>query len=82
MYKSYKNDKTSLSGWISDSHRRDSVVVRASASQLVELWFNYPSHVKTLKCCVHSFPAWRLVRKGLCGEQAHKLACYVIRQDT
>ena len=39
------------------------VVVRASASQSVELWFNplVKSYQKTLKNGIYSFPAWHLV---------------------
>ena len=40
---------------------RDDVVVRASASQLVDLGFILlvESHKKTLENGIHSFPAWR-----------------------
>ena len=43
------------------SYRRDGVMVRASASQSVDLGFNplVESYRKTLKNGIHSFPAWR-----------------------
>ena len=46
-------------------HRRDGVVVRASASQSVDLGFIPKSsyYQKTLKNGIHSFPAWRLAYK-------------------
>ena len=42
-------------------HRRDGVVIRASASQSVDLGFIFQveSYQKTLKNGIHSFPAWR-----------------------
>ena len=42
-------------------YRRDGVVVRASASQSVDLGFIslVESYQKTLKNGIHSFPAWR-----------------------
>ena len=42
-------------------HPRDGVVVRASASQSVDLGFIFQveSYQKTLKNGIHSFPAWR-----------------------
>ena len=62
------------------SCRCDGVVVRASASQLVDLGFIplVESYHKTLKNGIHSFHAWRLAFKGCCGEQASKLACCVL----
>ena len=50
----------------SSSYRRDGVVVRASASQSVDLGLisQAESYQKTLKNCIHSFPAWRLAHKG------------------
>ena len=46
--------------------RRDGVVVRASASQSVDLGFIslVGSYQKTLKNGIHSFPAWRSAHKG------------------
>ena len=48
------------------SSRRDGVVVRASASQSVDLGFIslVESYQKTLKTGIHSFPAWRSAHKG------------------
>ena len=48
------------------SGRRDGVVVRASASQSVDLGFIsiVESYQKTLKNGIHSFPAWRSAHKG------------------
>ena len=47
-------------------NRRDGVVVRASASQSVDLGFIslVESYQKTLKNGIHSFPAWRSAHKG------------------
>ena len=47
-------------------YRRDGVVVRASASQSVDLGFIplVESYQKTLKNGIHSFPAWRSAHKG------------------
>ena len=66
------------------SNRRDGVVVRASASQSVDLGFNplVESYLKTLKNGIHSFPAWRSAFRGGCGEQAGKFACCVLGQGT
>ena len=52
--------------------RRDGVVVRASASQSVDLGFNplVELYQKTLKNGIHSFPAWRSAFRGGCEEQA------------
>ena len=61
-------------------YRRDGVVVRASASQSVDLGFIplVESYQKTLKNGIHSFPAWRSAFRGGCGEQAGKFACCVL----
>ena len=63
-------------------NRRDSVVVRASASQSVGLEFIplVASYQQTLKNGIHSFPAWRSAFMGGCGEQAGKFACCVVGQ--
>ena len=55
---------------------RNGVVVRASASQSVDLEFIpfVESYQKTLKNGIHSFPAWRSAFKGCCVEQACKFA--------
>ena len=65
-------------------NRRDGVVVRASASQSVDMGFisQVESYQKTLKNGIHSFPAWRSVQKGYCEEQGGKLACCVLGQGT
>ena len=62
----------------------DGVVVRASASQSVDLGFIplVESHQKTLKNGIHSFPAWRSAFMGGCREQAGKFACCVLGQGT
>ena len=64
--------------------RRDGVVVRASASQLVDMGFIplVESYQKTLKNGIHGFPAWRSAFRGDCGEQAGKFACCVLVQGT
>ena len=64
--------------------QRDGVVVRASASQSVDLEFNplVESHQKTLKNGIHSSPARRLAIMGCYGEQAGKFACCVLGQGT
>ena len=66
------------------SDRRDGVVVRASASQSVDLGFIplVESYQKTLKNGIYSFPAWRSAFMGGCGEQAGKFACCVLGQGT
>ena len=53
---------------------RDGVVVRASASQSVDLGFIplVESYHKTLKNGIHSFPACCSAFMGDCGEQAGK----------
>ena len=60
------------------------VVVRASASQSVDLGFIplVESYQKTLKNGIYSFPAWRLAFMRGCGEQAGKFACCVLGQGT
>ena len=65
-------------------YRRDGVVVRASASQSVDLGFIplVESYLKTLKNGIRSFPAWRSAFRGSCGEQAGKFACCVLGQGT
>ena len=64
--------------------RSDGVVVRASASQSVDLGFIplVESYQKTLKNGIRSFPAWRLAFRRGCGEQAGKFACCVLGQGT
>ena len=64
--------------------RRDGVVVRASASHSVDLWFIslVESYQKTLKNGIFSFPTWRSAFTGGCGEQASKFACCVLGQGT
>ena len=63
---------------------RDGVVVRASASQSVDLGLIplVESYQKTLKNGIRSFPAWRSAFRGGCGEQAGKFACCVLGQGT
>ena len=65
-------------------YQRDGVVVKASASQSVDLGFILlvESYQKTLKNGIHSFPAWRSAFRGGCGEQAGKFACCVLGQGT
>ena len=62
----------------------DGVVVRASASQSVDLGFIslVESYRKTLTNSIYSFPAWRSAFVGGCGKQAGKLACCVVVQGT
>ena len=62
----------------------DGVVVRASASQSVDLGFIplVEPYQKTLKNGIHSFPAWRSAFREGCGEQAGKFACCVLGQGT
>ena len=64
--------------------RLDGVVVRASASQSVDLGFIplVESYQNTLKNGIYSFPAWRSAFMGGCGEQAGKFACCVLGQGT
>ena len=65
-------------------YRRDGVVVRAPASQSVDLGFIplVESYQKTSKNGIRSFPAWRSAFKEGCGEQAGKFACCVLGQGT
>ena len=65
-------------------NQRDSVVVRASASQSVDLEFIplVESYQQTLQNGIHSFPAWRSAFMGCCGEQAGKFVCCVVGQGT
>ena len=59
---------------------RDDVVVRATASQLVDLGYNplVESYQKTLKNGIHSFHVWHSAFNRGCGEQAGKFACCVL----
>ena len=59
--KRQNQDLTVFINDLSRSNRRDGVVVRASASQSVDLGFTHQveSHQKTLKNGIYSFPAWR-----------------------
>ena len=77
------NDNIKISG-ISKEPWRDGVVIRASASQSVDLGFIplVESYQKTSKNDIHSFPAWRLAFRGDCGEEAGKFACCVLGQGT
>ena len=61
-----------------------SLVVRASASQSVDLGFIplVESYQKTFKNGICSFPVWRSAFKGGWGEQAGKFACFVLGQGT
>ena len=65
-------------------HRRDGVVVRAPASQSVDLGFIplVESYQKTLRNGIRNFPAWRSAFREGCGEQAGKFACCVLGQGT
>ena len=64
--------------------RRDGVVVRASASQSVDVGFipYVESFQKTLKNGIQSFRAWRLAFRRDCEKLAGKLACCDLGQDT
>ena len=66
------------------TNRRDGVVVRVSAFQLVDLGFKLlvESYQKTLINDIHTFPAWRWVFSGSCEEQTGKFACCVLGQGT
>ena len=66
------------------SNRHGGVVVRASASQSVDLGFIplVQLYQTTLKNGIHSFPAWRSAFMGGCREQAGKFACCVLGQGT
>ena len=65
-------------------HLRNSVVVRASASQSVDLGFIHlvESYQKTLKNGINSFFAWRSAFKKGCEEKAGKFAGCVLGQGT
>ena len=65
-------------------NQRNNVVVRASASQSVDLEFIplVESFQQILKNGIHSFPAWRSEFMGGCGEQAGKFTCCVVGQGT
>ena len=65
-------------------YRRVGVVVKASASHLVDRdsIFLFESYQKNLKNGIYSFPAWCSVFKGCCGEQAGKFAFCVLGQGT
>ena len=67
-----------------ETSKERGVVVRASASQSVDLGFIplVESYRKTLKNGIRSFPAWRSAFRGGCGEQAGKCACCVLGQGT
>ena len=67
---------------VQEFNRRHGVVVRAPASQSVDLGFNplAESYQKTLKNGIQNFPAWLSTFKGGCGEQAGKFACCVLGQ--
>ena len=73
-----------VTGLTSFESRRDGVVVRASASQSVDLGFIplVESYQKTLKNGIYNFPAWRSAFMEGCGEQAGKFTCCVLGQDT
>ena len=60
--------------------RRDGIVVRASASQSIDLGFTpfVESYQKTFKNGIHSFSAWHSAFRGDCGEQAGKFAGCVL----
>ena len=65
-------------------NRRYGIVVRASASQSVDLGFIplVESHQKTFLNGIYRFPAWRSAFMGGCGEQAGKFGCCVLGQGT
>ena len=75
------NDRKYLSGRYD---RRSGVVVRASASQWINLGFIplVESYQKTLKNDTYSFPARRSALMGGCGEQASKFAGCILGQGT
>ena len=58
-------------------HLRDSVVVRESTLQSVDLGFiSYvESYQKTLKNGIHSFPAWRSAKTGIVWRTSLLVAC-------
>ena len=65
-------------------NRRDSVVVRVSILQSVDMGFILlvESYQKTLRNGIHSFFAWHLTFRGGCGEQDGKFAGCVLGQGT
>ena len=73
-----------IDNYIYKENRRDSVVVKAPASQSVDQGFSplVESYQKTLKNGIRSFPAWRSAFREGCGEQAGKFACCVLGQGT
>ena len=76
--------ETTHRGVATHSLRTTGVVVRASASQSVDLGFIslVESYQKTLKHGIHSFSVWRLAFRRGCGEQAGKFVCCVLGQAT
>ena len=76
-----KNHSALVFQW-SGVNRRDGVVVRASASQSVDLEFILlvESYQQALKNGIYSFPAWHSPFMGGCGEQAGNFACCVVGQ--
>ena len=64
----------------------DGRVVRASALGAVvacRLGFDSESgQTNDFKFSIHSFPAWRSALKGQCGEQAGKLICCAVGNNT
>ena len=69
---------------MTEADRRDGVVVRASASQSVDLGFIplVESYQKTLKNGIHNLSAWRSAFMRGCGEEAGKFVCCVLGQGT
>ena len=41
---------------------------------------NESVHTNDFKIGIHSFPAWSLVLKGHCGEQAGKFTCCAVEE--
>ena len=64
--------------------RRDGVVIRASASQSVDLGFNplVESYQKIFKMVFRASLLGALHFRGACGEQAGNFACCVLGQGT
>ena len=64
-------------------NRRDGAVLRASASQPVDLGFipSVESYQKTLENAIHTFPAWRSAYKRD-NVKNKQLACCVFGQGT
>ena len=64
--------------------RCDGVVIRASASQSVDLGLIplVESYQKTLKNGIYSFPDWHSAFMGGCGEQTGKLGSCVLGEVT